>query len=388
MPREPIDVLVVGAGFAGLVTAERLCAGSGLKVVVVDRRHHLAGNAYDLVDAAGVVVHPYGPHYFRTNSPAVVDYLSRFTGWRPVEYTIKSQARGRLWSFPVNLTTYEQLVGRPATEEEFKAYLERVREPVAVPRNSEEVVVSQVGRELYELFYEGYTLKQWKRHPRELDPSVCGRIPIRTHRDERYLSEDFQALPDCGYTVLCERMVESSPGLRLLLGTTFEEAARHFSWHQLVFSGPLDAYFGYRCGRLPYRSLRFEMESFGPRQLQEREAEAGRPGFWQPVVQVNYPGADVPFTRIVEIKHATGQDTPNTTIVREHPAEMEATGEPYYPVPTPEARAMADRYREAAAAEARTTFIGRLGRYQYYNMDQVVAQALHESRKLAALARP
>lgn len=383
MPRESIDVLVVGAGFAGLVMAERLTSQLGLRVVVADRKPHLGGNAHDRLDAAGVLVHPYGPHYFRTNSSEVVDYLSLFTGWRPVDYTIKSFARGRYWSFPVNLHTFEQLIGRPASEEEFRAYLERVREPVAEPRNSEEVVVSQVGRELYELFYEGYTRKQWKRHPRELDASVCGRVPVRTGRDERYLTENFQALPDSGYTVMFERMAEASPGLRLLLDTDFEEAKRHFTWKHLVFSGAVDEYFGFRPGRLPYRSLRFEPESFSADQLAARIAESGRAGCWQPAVQVNYPGAEFPFTRIVEIKHATGQNIDASTIVREFPADHEETGEPYYPIPGPESRSLAEQYRQAAESEPHTTFLGRLGRYRYYNMDQVVSQALHEFRKLA-----
>ena len=230
--REHIDCLVVGAGFAGVVMAERLSNAVGKRCVVIDQREHIAGNAHDFVDDAGVLVHAYGPHYFRTNSEMVRDYLSRFTTWHPVDYQIKSYADGQFWSFPINLNTYEEMVGRPATEEEFKSYLEKVRVPIADPANSEEVIISQVGKELYERFFEGYTLKQWKRHPRELDASVCGRIPIRTNRDDRYLREEFQALPADGYTKLFERMLDESPKVEVKLGTSLAEASKRYSWDQ------------------------------------------------------------------------------------------------------------------------------------------------------------
>lgn len=378
---ETTDFLIVGAGFAGLVLGERL-ASAGWKCVVVDRRPHLGGNAHDRVDAAGVLVHAYGPHYFRTNSPRIVDYLSRFTSWHPVDYTIKSFTDGRFWSFPINLNTFEELLGRPATEEEFRRWLEEKREPVAEPRNSEEVILAQVGRELYERFFEGYTIKQWKRHPRDLDPSVCGRIPIRTNRDDRYLRESFQALPADGYSAMFERMVEASPRLELHLGVDFEEACSRWKARHLVHTGPIDEYYAYRFGPLPYRSLRFEPESFDAAALRQREAVSGRPGFWQPAMQVNYPDAGVPHTRIVEIKHATGQKVDATTIVREYPRDWNPGDEPYYPVPADDAAALYRRYAELAAAERDVTFVGRLATYRYYNMDQVTGMALSRAEQL------
>ena len=380
-PDSTTDFLIIGAGFSGLVVAERL-SQAGWKCIVADRRDHLGGNAYDTTDAAGVLIHPYGPHYFRTNSQRVVEYLSRFTTWHKVQYTIKSHTRGRFWSFPINLNTFEELQGHPSTTEAFAAWLESRRIPFPHPANSEEVILDQVGTEFYELFFKGYTSKQWQRHPRDLDPSVCGRIPIRTNRDDRYLTESFQALPADGYTRLFERLVDASPNLELHLGTDFAEARRRWKHHHLIFTGAIDEYFGRRLGPLPYRSLRFETESFTAEQLAPRLPISGKPGFWQPAMQVNYPDPGIPFTRIVEIKHATGQKIDATTIVREYPKAWTPSDEPFYPIPAPDARALYQQYAALAAAEPNTSFIGRLATYRYYNMDQVTAMALTEADKL------
>ncbi|MCP5531736.1 MAG: UDP-galactopyranose mutase [Akkermansiaceae bacterium] len=378
------DFLIIGAGFAGLVAAERL-ASAGWRCVVVDRRSHLGGNAHDRIDPAGVLVHKYGPHYFRSNSQRVVDYLSRFTGWHEVAYTIKSFTDGRYWSFPINLNTFEEFLGRPSTPEEFTRWLEEHRVPVESPRNSEEVIISQVGRGLYQKFFEGYTIKQWRRHPRELDASVCGRIPIRTNRDDRYLTESFQALPAAGYTAMFENLLAASPRIELHLGVDFEEAKARWNHKHLIYTGEIDAFYGRRFGPLPYRSLRFEHESFTAEELIPRQAISGKPGYWQPAMQVNYPDADVPFTRIVEIKHATGQNVDATTIVREFPKDWKPGEEPYYPVPAPDAKAAYQKYAALAAEEKHTSFIGRLATYRYYNMDQVTAMALTEADRLLAL---
>lgn len=385
MPWE-FDYLIVGAGFAGITLAERLANERGRSVLVVERRGHIGGNAYDHYDDHGVLLHTYGPHYFRTNSPRIRDYLSRFTEWHPVDYQIRAFARGRYWNFPVNLNTFEQLVGHRATTEEMEAWLSERRIPFASPANSEEVILSQTGREFYELFFEGYTLKQWRRHPRELDASVCGRIPIRTNRDDRYLREDFQALPKAGYTRMFERMLASCRDrVRVLLHTDYREVREQVRYRHLVYTGPVDEYFDHAEGRLPYRSLRFEAESFEPGALRAREPVAGKPGFWQPAMQVNYPG-DEPFTRIVEIKHATGQQCANTTIVREYPEDFGPCREPYYPIPAPDSAALYARYRERAEVERGVSFIGRLATYRYYNMDQVVGMALAEFERLEGSA--
>lgn len=377
------DFLIVGAGFSGLVLAERLSTQLGCSSLVVEKRDHIGGNAYDYSDSAGVRVHKYGPHYFRTNSDRVVQYLSQFTQWYPVEYEVRSFTEGRFWHFPVNLNTFEQLLGRQSTTGEFEEWLREQQVAIKNPQNSEELIISQVGWELYKKFYEGYTLKHWKRHPRELAPSVCGRIPIRTNRDDRYLSESFQALPRDGYTPMFERLLEAAgPNVTVQLNTSFEDARNNVSYRHLIYTGAIDAYFEHFLGKLPYRSLRFEFESFSPTQLMEREREHGKPGFWQPFLQVNYPN-DHDFTRIVEIKHATGQSCEHTTIVREYPEDFVAGGEPYYPVPTSESEVLYRRYKELTAKEENVSFVGRLARYRYYNMDQVTAMALKEFERLA-----
>ncbi|MCC5806447.1 MAG: UDP-galactopyranose mutase [Opitutales bacterium] len=377
------DYLIVGAGFAGMTIAERLVSTKGARVLIVERRNHIGGNAHDHYDDAGVLIHRYGPHYFRTNAPRIRAYLSKFTDWTPVDYTIKSFTRDRYWNFPVNLNTFEQLIGRPATSGEFVDWLEQNKVSIENPRNSEEIILSQVGHELYELFFKGYTLKQWKRHPRDLDASVCGRIPIRTNRDDRYLKEEFQALPSAGYHRIFERMAQAmGENVKILLNTDYREVLPHVQFDHMVYTGPIDAYFDFAHGKLPYRSLRFEFESFEGKDLADRESVSGKPGFWQPAMQVNYPDESVPWTRIVEIKHATGQQCLPTTIVREFPEDFGAGKEPYYPVPNAESAAVYKKYKEMADALPNVSFIGRLATYRYYNMDQVVGMALAEADKL------
>jgi UDP-galactopyranose mutase len=364
---ERFDFLIVGAGFAGAVLAERIANQLGKTCLVIDRRNHIGGNAYDHYDKAGVLLHDYGPHYFRTNSQRIVDYLSQFTEWYAVEYKILSWTHGRFWQFPINLNTFEQLMGHPSTTEEMEAQLAEWRVKIDTPRNSEEVIVSQVGWKLYEMFFKNYTRKQWQRDAKDLDASVCGRIPIRTNRDDRYLAEKFQALPKDGYTAMFEKML-GHPKIELQLSTDYRDAREQVGCGHLIFTGPIDEYYDYCFGHLPYRSLRFEPETLS----QE---------YFQPAMQVNYPN-DHNYTRIVEIKHATGQKLPSTTIVREYPQDYGPGREPYYPIPAPDAKALYHKYADRAATEKNVTFVGRLATYRYYNMDQVVGTALTEFDKL------
>jgi len=366
---EKFDFLIVGAGFAGTVLAERAATQLGKSCLVVDRRNHVAGNAYDHYDKAGVLVHDYGPHYFRTNSQRIIDYLSQFTEWRETEYKILSWTHGRFWQFPINLNTFEQLIGRSSTSEEMEAQLAEWRVKIDNPQNSEDVIVSRIGWKLYEMFFKNYTRKQWQRDPKDLDASVCGRIPIRTNRDDRYLSEKFQALPSGGYTAMFERML-SNPQIEVQLNTDFRDVRERVRYDHLIFTGPIDEYYDHCFGQLPYRSIRFEPETLS----QE---------YFQPAMQVNYPN-DHDFTRIVEIKHATGQKLQSTTIVREYPQDYGPGREPYYPIPAPGTKALHQKYADLASMEKNVTFVGRLATYRYYNMDQVVGLALAEFDRLSS----
>lgn len=362
------DVLVVGAGFAGAVMAERLANDGGKKVLVVDRRPHIGGNAYDLPNEDGILYHLYGPHIFHTNSEDIFAYLSRFTRWRSYEHRVLARVGDKLVPMPINRDTLNMLYGLDlTTDAEAEAFLASRAEPVAEIRTSADVVVSKVGRALYETFFQGYTRKQWGMDPSELDKSVTSRVPTRTNTDDRYFTDEFQAMPLHGYTAMFEKMLDH-PNIELRLGVEWEDARAEVSFDTLVFTGPIDEYFGYRFGRLPYRSLRFRHETV------DREV-------FQPVAVVNYPAEDVPYTRITEYKYLTGQQAPKTSITYEYPS---AEGDPYYPIPRPENQALFKRYEALALAEPGVIFVGRLATYRYYNMDQVVGQALATYRRMKA----
>ncbi len=366
------DTLVVGAGYAGSVMAERLASEAGHRVLVIDRRDHIAGNAHDYYDEHGVLCHKYGPHIFHTNSEKVVEYLSRFTEWRPYEHRVLARVDGRLVPMPINRTTVNELYGLGLeTEEDMERFLESRAEAVEYIRTSEDVVVAKVGRELYEKFFRGYTRKQWQRDPSELHSSVCARIPIRTNVDDRYFTDSFQKIPVDGYTAMFERILDH-PLIDVSVGTDYWEVKDEIEHNQLVYTGPVDKFFGYRFGPLPYRSLEWE--------LRNEPTPDGR--YLQPVGSVNEPSEDVPYTRITEFRHITGQIPHGyTTLAVEFPR---AEGDPYYPIPNDETRALYRRYEALAAELPNVTFVGRLARYQYLNMDQVVGQALSTAEKLLA----
>ena len=364
-----VDVLVAGAGLAGAVMARRLSEGFGLRCLVIDRRDHVGGLCHDAIDRHGVRVPSFGPHWFRTDSARVRDFLDRFTAWREVAFKVQVWARGRYWSFPINLATFEQFLGSPSTAGEMEAALGRWREPIATPRNSEEYVLSRVGRPFFELFYEGYTRKQWGREARDLDPSACGRIPIRTDRDDRYLVQRFQGMPADGYTRMFERILDY-PGIEVRLRTGLHEIRDAVPHRHLVWTGPVDEFFDRGEGPLPWRSLRWE-----------RETVEGR--YCLPTMQVNFPD-EHEYTRIIEPKHATGQVLPVTTIVREFPLDGRPDREPFYAIPAPDAAAVHRRYLERVAREADTTFLGRFAEYRNLDMDQVVERALDAAERLGA----
>ncbi|SAK84217.1 UDP-galactopyranose mutase [Caballeronia catudaia] len=356
---QPFDYLVVGAGFAGAVLAERLAAGLGKTVLIIDRRDHIGGNAYDEFDAAGIRIHRYGPHIFHTNAQRIVDYLSKFTEWRPYEHRVKAHVDGMLVPIPINLTTLNVLYGLHMTSVEARAFLAERAEALPDVLTSEDVVVSAVGRELYEKFFQGYTRKQWGMDPSQLDKSVTSRVPTRTDTDDRYFADTFQCMPAEGYEPMFRAML-SHPAITVRLNTDFREARNDFLFKHIIYSGPIDEYFDFRFGKLPYRSLRFVHETLDLPQL-------------QPVAVVNYPDENVKYTRITEYKHMTGQCHPRTSISFEYPS---ATGDPFYPIPCSDNQALYKRYEALAQQTPGITFVGRLGTYRYYNMDQVVGQAL------------
>jgi UDP-galactopyranose mutase len=362
-----MDTLIVGAGFAGAVTAREL-ADAGQQVLVIDKRPHIAGNAYDHPDGAGVLIHAYGPHIFHTNSERVLAWLSRFTEWRAYEHRVLAvpDARsGQAYPLPINRQTLNRLYGLNLDEAGAAAFLAQAREPREPLLTSEDVVLNSVGRHLCDTFFRSYTRKQWGLELSDLAAGVAARIPTRTNDDDRYFTDRFQLMPAQGYTAMFERMLDH-PLITVRTGIAYEQIASSCDCRQIVFTGPIDEYFGRRFGALPYRSLRFEHEHL-PGTAQ-----------FQPVGTVNYPN-DHAYTRITEFKHLTGQAHAGTSIVREIPC---AEGDPYYPIPNPGNEALFKRYEALAAAEADVVFIGRLAQYRYYNMDQVVAAALTASRQL------
>lgn len=352
------DWLIVGAGFAGSVLAERIASQRQESVLLIDRRSHVGGNAYDGYNEAGILIHRYGPHIFHTNSQTIVDHLSQFTQWRPYEHRVLAAVDGQLVPIPINLDTINRLYGLDLTSAQLEDFFASRRETVEDVRTAEDVVVSTVGRELYEKFFRGYTRKQWGVDPSQLSKSVTARVPTRTNRDDRYFSDSFQKMPAGGYTRMFERMLDH-PNIKIMLQTDFREIREKIPFRRMVYTGPIDEYFGWQLGHLPYRSLRFEHVTLDCEQF-------------QPVAVVNYPQTE-DYTRITEYKHLTGQQSSRTSLTYEYPTDI---GDPYYPVPRPENEVLYKRYEALAASCPDVWFVGRLATYRYYNMDQVVGQAL------------
>ena len=358
------DYLIVGAGFAGSVVADRLARELGQRVLIVDKRPHIGGNAYDRHDEAGVLIHPYGPHIFHTNSQDIFDYLSQFTAWRPYQHRVLASVDGLEVPMPINLDTVNRLYGLSLTSFEVEAFFASVAEARDRIETSEDVVVSKVGRDLYNKFFRGYTRKQWGLDPSELDASVTARVPTRTNRDDRYFTDKFQAMPLHGYTRMFEKMLDH-PNISVMLNTDYRDVVDLLPWKHMVYSGPIDLFFNHRYGKLPYRSLEFRHVNLPQEQFQA-------------VGTVNHPN-DYAYTRISEFKHITGQKHASTSVVYEYPR---ADGDPYYPVPRAENAALYKRYEADADAMTDVSFVGRLATYKYYNMDQVVGQALTLYKRL------
>jgi UDP-galactopyranose mutase len=358
------DWLIVGAGFAGSTLAERIASQRGERVLLIDRRPHIGGNAYDRYNEDGLLIHQYGPHIFHTNSEMVFNHLSQFTEWRPYEHRVLANVDGLLVPIPINLDTVNRLYGLELTSEELPGWFAARAEKVEEIRTSEDVVVSVVGRELYEKFFRGYTRKQWGLDPSELDRSVTARVPTRTNRDDRYFGDTFQYMPKHGYTRMFERMLDH-PLIHVMTQTDYADVRDLIPFRRLIYTGPIDEFFDFRFGKLPYRSLRFHHETV------DRE-------WLQPVAVINYPQTE-DYTRVTEYKHLTGQEHPRTALTYEYPS---AEGDPYYPIPRPENAELYKKYEELADRTPDIWFVGRLATYRYYNMDQIVGQALATFRRI------
>ena len=357
------DIIIVGAGISGATLAERYATKQNKKVLVIEKRDHIGGNCYDYYDETGILVSKYGAHIFHTSFEDVWHYVNKFTDWNPYEHKVLSSVDGKLVPVPVNITTVNMLHGLDIkNEKEMINWLEKNTSKNDNPKNSEEVALSRVGKNLYEKMFKNYTKKQWNMLPHQLNPSVIGRIPVRTNFEDRYFTDPFQAVPKKGYTELFKKMLDH-PNITVKLNTDYFSLKNKLeNYEKLFFTGPIDQFFSYKYGeKLQYRSLRFAFETH------DRE-------YYQTNAVINYPN-DHEYTRIVEYKHFTGQKHPKTTISKEYPTWE---GEPYYPVPSKENLKLFEKYqKEAKKAEKENIyFVGRLANYKYFNMDQAFKNAL------------
>jgi UDP-galactopyranose mutase len=360
------DYLIVGAGFSGCVLAERLANVLNKKVLIVEKRNHIGGNAYDENDEHGILVHRYGPHIFHTNSKNVLDYLSQFTEWRNYEHEVAAYLNGELYPIPINMITINKLYNKNfRNEEETKQFYNSVRENRNPILNSEDIIVNQVGYDLFEKFFKYYTKKQWNHEPKELSPSVCGRIPVRTNKDNRYFSDKFQCMPRDGYTTMFKRML-ANRNIEILLNTDYKLIEASTKYDKMIYTGPIDYFFDYKYGRLPYRSIQFSYEYINHE-------------FVQKVAVINYVDESTPNLRSAEYKHITAQISKGSTISYE---KFIDNGEPFYIIPTEESVELFNKYWIETGKEKDVVFCGRLAEYKYLNMDTAIENALNIFNKV------
>lgn len=355
-----MTILIVGAGLTGCVLAERF-ASIGKRVVLIEKRDHIAGNCYDFIDENGILINKYGVHIFHTNSEEVWDYIQRFATWKEWKHIVYGRYKDLFFPIPMNITTVNVLFNTNfQTGEEMKEFLENQKLQFPEIKNSEQLALSRFGKEIYEKIIYGYTKKQWEKEPRELDASVVGRIPIRYSHEEGYFNDKYQVLPEKGYTEFCKKML-THPNIEVRLNTSYIPSDE--SYEKIFYTGPIDMYFK-EAGlpELEYRSLEFVFETVDKEYYQENTT-------------INYTDESVPYTRIIEYKHFFNQKSAKTTIVKEYP---KAKGEPYYPVPTEENKALYEKYKALAEEEEKkgVYFVGRLANYKYFNMDEAILNAL------------
>jgi len=353
-----IKYVVVGAGLAGLTVAERISSQLNDNVLIIEKRDHIGGNVYDEYNDEGILVQKYGPHTFHTNDKEVFDYICSFTRWHEYQHRVMSYVNGNFVPMPISMETINSLYNMNLNEDEMIEYLESKKILVDKITNSEDVIISQIGKDLYEKFFKYFTLKQWGVFPSELDATVLKRIPIRTNRDTRYFTDKYQGLPECGYTQMCKKMVEN-PNIKILLKTDYKEVIKDIEFEKLIYTGPLDYYYDYKYGKLKYRSLKLCYETYCK-------------DSYQSVASTRWP-LDYDYTRITEFKKMTGQSHLKTTILKEYPCDE---GEPFYPFPSKEWNDIAEKYRKLTRKEENTFFVGRLAEYKYYDMDDVIRKAL------------
>jgi len=356
-------VAIAGAGITGAVLARQV-AEAGYAVDVFEERPHVAGNCHTARDPdTGVMVHAYGPHIFHTDDERVWAYVNAYARFEPYVNRVKAQVGGRVFTLPINLLTINQFFGRtlsPRTAADFLGSLSE--RSIGEPRNFEEQALKLVGRELYEAFFEGYTLKQWGLHPRELPASILRRLPVRFNYDDNYYRHRFQAMPRHGYTELVERIL-AHPSVTVSLGARFDPVAARERYDHLFWSGPLDAFFGYSLGRLPYRTLEFE--------------PVRADGDFQGCAVMNYCERSVPYTRIAEHKHFSPWEAHDRTICfREYSRACGPGDTPFYPVRLAQEERLLERYAVLARATPGVSFVGRLGTYRYLDMDVSIGEAL------------
>ncbi|MEW5313402.1 MAG: hypothetical protein WDW38_004973 [Sanguina aurantia] len=364
------DLVIVGAGLAGGVIAERAATLLGKTSLIIDKRDHIGGNVYDSLDEHGFRISKYGVHLFHTKSQRVWDYVNKFSEWMPYEHRVKGRVNGKIVPIPPTQETVNALFDANVhSEEEMEAWLAARRVVNDNPKNGEEAALSKAGPELYEAIFKHYTKKQWDKFPEELDASVLLRIPVRTNTDDRYFTDEYQALPTHGYTRFIQNMYMTQPLITVRTDVDYFTVKDQLpSYGLLVFTGPIDAYYASKgLPKLEYRSLLFEKEFHEPDS-----------GFYQEALQVNYPGPEVPYTRIVEYKHKPNQPVEvygkkGTVIFKEYSVDH---GDPYYPVPNPDNQALYEKYRDMASNEPGVCFVGRLASYKYFNMDQAILTSL------------
>ncbi|PRR81496.1 UDP-galactopyranose mutase [Clostridium luticellarii] len=349
--------IIVGAGIAGLVMAERISNELNENVLVIEKRDHIGGNCYDCYNDDKILIHKYGPHIFHTNYKETWDYLSKFTEWNYYQHRVLTYIDGNYIPMPITTETINKLYNMNLSNDQMEKFLKDQSLDIEEIKNSEDVVLSKAGKEIYEKFFKNYTKKQWDLYPNELDKSVISRIPIRYNKDTRYFTDKYQGMPKCGYTKMCYNMLNSN--IHVLLNTDYKDVINDLNYEMLIYTGQVDYYFNYKYGHLKYRSLKFDFETLDSESCQDAAV-------------VNYPN-DYDFTRITEFKKLTGQKSDKTTIVREYPTW---NGEPYYPIPTDECSEQYNKYKGECDKLKNVIFLGRLAEYKYCNMDVVVKRAL------------